>query len=151
MNTAPAHTSSAGPEFRRLVLYDGVCAVCDATVQWILDHDPDGLFHFAPLHSDLAQTILSRHPELPDKLDSIVLVEKRPDGTERVSWHSTAVLGILAPLGLPWSLISAARLVPSALRDPFYRGFAKVRYRVFGTLDRCRLPEPEWEGRFLER
>lgn len=149
MTLPPSHAEPVEPDFQRLVLFDGVCAVCDASVQWILDHDPDGLFHFAPLHSDLAQSILARHPELPDKLDSIVLVEKRPDGTERVSWYSAAILSIAARLGLPWSLVAAARVVPQGLRDPFYRGFAKVRYRVFGKLDRCRLPEPEWESRFL--
>ena len=147
MHAEPA--TNVEPEFERLVLYDGVCAVCDATVQFLLDRDTEGLFHFAPLQGDTAQAVLARHPEVPRDLDSILYVEKRPAGTEQVSWHSTAVLRMVAELPGGWQLLGALRVVPWWLRDPFYRGFAAVRYRVFGKLEACRLPEPEWEPRFL--
>jgi predicted DCC family thiol-disulfide oxidoreductase YuxK len=141
--------TTAESDVERLVLFDGICAVCDATVQFLLDHDPEGRFHYAPLQGDTAQAVLARHPEIPRDLDSIIFVEKRPDGTEQVSWHSTAILRMAAGLGGPWGWLHALRIVPRWLRDPFYRGFAAVRYRVFGKLESCRMPEPEWEQRFL--
>jgi predicted DCC family thiol-disulfide oxidoreductase YuxK len=137
------------PAFQRLVLFDGLCAVCDATVQWVLDHDPDGQFHFAPLQSDVAQEVLSRHPELPDDLDSIILVEVRPDGSEKAWTHSTAILRIAGRLEAPWSWLAAARIVPRPLRDLFYKAFARIRFKVFGRRDSCRMPEPRWADRFL--
>lgn len=137
------------PAFERLVLFDGECAVCDATVQFMLDRDREGRFHYAPLQGDTAQEIMARHPEIPRDLDSIIFVEKRPDGTEQVTWHSTAILKMAAGLGGAWGALSALRVVPWWLRDPFYRGFAAIRYRVFGKLESCRMPEPEWEQRFL--
>lgn len=140
----------ATPNFQRLVLFDGVCAVCDATVQWILDHDPGGIFHFAPLQGDTAQGVLARNPSIPRQLDSILLVEVQPDGSERVYWHTSAVLRIAAMLGQPWSWLAACRIVPGFLRDPFYRAFASVRYRIFGKLDSCRMPDPEHADRFLD-
>lgn len=93
--------------------------------------------------------VLARHPELPRDLDSLVLVDQRPDGSEVVTWHSSAVIGIAERLGGGWALASALRVIPAVLRDPFYRAFAAVRYKVFGRLDSCRIPEADWEARFL--
>lgn len=134
----------------RVVLFDGVCAVCDATVQFVLDRDPAGTFHFAPLQGPTAAAVIARHPEIPPKLDSILLVETAPDGTERVTWHSAAILGLATGLGGGWRVFGIFRLVPAFLRDPFYRAFAAVRYRVFGQLESCRMPKPGEETRFLD-
>lgn len=147
MEPAPAPERSPLPE--RVLLFDGVCAVCDATVQWVLDRDPEGHFAFAPLQGETAAAIFARHPELPENLDSLVLVERLPTGEERVSWYSTAILRVAAELPPPWRWLRAALIVPAVLRDPFYRGFARVRYRVFGKLESCRMPDPGTEDRFL--
>ena len=132
----------------RIVLFDGECAVCDASVQWIRDHDPERRFHFAPLQGPTAAAILARHPELPADLDSLVLVHRR-DGDESVAWYTDAVLGIASELPGIWSYAGWLRVVPAVLRDPAYRVFAAVRYRVFGRLDQCRLPTPEEAHLFL--
>ena len=137
------------PAFERLVLFDGVCAVCDATVQWILDHDPDNRFHFSPLQGETAQAILARHPEIPENLDSILFVRRFADGTERVTWYSTAMLDIASDLPAPWRYVTVFRVVPRFVRDPFYKGFASIRYKVFGKFESCRMPDPEVEERFL--
>lgn len=137
------------PAFERLVLFDGVCAVCDATVQWILDHDPDNKFHFSPLQGETARAVLDRHPEIPEDLDSIILVWRLSDGSEQVAWYSTAMLNIAGELPAPWRYLTVFRVVPRVLRDPFYRGFASIRYRVFGKFESCRMPDPEVEERFL--
>lgn len=132
----------------RLILFDGVCAVCDATMQWIMDHDPDGRFAYAPLQGDTAAAVLARHPELPASLDSIVFVD-RTHGDERVTWYSSAILEITGHLGAPWSCARGFYLVPSFLRDVVYRGFAAIRYRVFGQIDSCRLPSESEASRML--
>jgi predicted DCC family thiol-disulfide oxidoreductase YuxK len=133
----------------RLILFDGVCAVCDAGMSWILDHDPHAAFAFAPLQGETAARILARHPEIPRDLDSMVYVEQTPTG-ERVSWHSTAVLRVAAGLPRPWRWFAALWVIPRPLRDAGYRVFAAVRYRVFGRLEACRIPKPGEAERFFD-
>ena len=131
-----------------LLLFDGECAVCDRTVQFLLDRDPAGLLSYAPLQGETAREIQERHPEWPDSLDSLVLVVQGEDG-ERLHFYSTAVLLPVQRLGGWLGLLAAiARWVPRPLRDPFYRAFARIRYRVFGRLEACRLPKPEEAERF---
>lgn len=132
----------------RIVFFDGICAVCDAGVRWIVDHDAEARFHFAPLQGSTASELLAQHPELPTTLDSIILLERGPGGS-RVSWHTEALLRIAAELPAPWRWLWWFRFVPAFLRDPFYRAFAAVRYRVFGTIDSCRLPTESEQERML--
>lgn len=133
----------------RLVLYDGQCGFCDASVQWLLDHDPAGALRYAPLDGPTARAIRQRHPRMPPDLDSLVYVETDGRGRERVYWYSRAVLRICANLPLPWRLAAALRVVPFPLTDLLYRAFARMRYLVFGRLDACRIPAPEERARFL--
>jgi predicted DCC family thiol-disulfide oxidoreductase YuxK len=133
----------------RLVLFDGVCVVCDAGMTWLIDHDPQGLFHYAPLQGPTAAAVRARHPEWPDQLDSIVLVTQTDHG-EEIAFHSGAILQIASHLPAPWSWIGCLRLVPRPLRDLGYRAFAAVRYRVFGVHEACRIPTPEEAARFLD-
>lgn len=123
----------------RIVLFDGDCAVCDATVRFLLDRDRDRRLHFAPLQGPTAARIRDRHPEWPEDLDSLVLVERVGD-TEVLSWYTTGVLRMLRVLPAPWRWIAALEAVPAMLRDPFYRAFAAIRLRVFGRVTSCRLP-----------
>lgn len=140
------NSASTTPE--RLILFDGVCAVCDASMKWIMDHDPDGRFCYAPLQGDTAAEILARHPELPAQLDSIVFVD-RTHGDERVSWYSSAILEVTGQLGAPWSCARVAYVIPAFVRDFLYRRFAAIRYRVFGQIDSCRLPSESEAARML--
>lgn len=140
--------NAVSPIPERLILFDGVCAVCDASMKWIMEHDPQGLFHYAPLQGDTAAEVLARHPELPESLDSIVFVD-RTHGDERVSWYSSAVLEVTGHLGAPWSLARMFYLVPAFIRDFLYRAFASIRYRVFGKIDSCRLPSESEAARML--
>lgn len=133
----------------RLLLFDGVCAVCDATVQWVLDRDPTGRWAFAPLQGETAAAVRARHPEWPAQLDSLVVVLQE-GGEERILFHTAAVLRVARDLGGPFgALAAAASWVPAILRDPFYRAFARVRYRVFGRIEACRLVPVEQAARFL--
>lgn len=132
----------------RIVLYDGDCAVCDATVQFLLDHDRDGLLSYAPLQGETAAAIRARHPEWPPDLDSLVLVEQI-GGRERLSWYTTGVLRMAGLLPAPWSWLRVLLWVPAFLRDPFYRLFAAIRFRVFGHVEQCRIPSDDEAGRLL--
>lgn len=133
----------------RVILFDGVCAVCDAGVLWVVDHDPEARFAFAPLQGPTAEGVRARHPELPANLDSIVLVERGHDGVERLWWHSDAIFRIAAGLPGAWRWISVLRFVPRVLRDAGYRAFAAVRYRVFGKVEACRLATESEAARLL--
>lgn len=132
-----------------MVLYDGECGFCDLSVQWLLDHDRDARLVFAPLQGPTAAAVKERQPHWPADLDSLVLVDVGRDGRERVAWHSGAVLGICAYLPWPWRLALVLRIVPAPLRDLCYRAFARIRYRVFGRVESCRLPTPGERARFL--
>jgi len=132
----------------RLVLYDGVCGFCDASVRWLLVRDKRAVFRFAPLQGATAAALRARHPEIGDALDSIAYVEAS-DGDERVHLRSEAVFRILSELDGPWRHVAKLRWLPRPLADLGYRIFARLRYRVFGRLDECRAPTPAERGRFL--
>ena len=132
----------------RLVLYDGVCGLCDKSVQWLLENDPEGRLRFAPLQGDTAAEVMARHPEIPAGLDSIIYVEH--DGErENVFWRSRAIFRLSLHLQTGWRALSWFRFVPSFLADLVYRLIAKMRYRFWGKLDTCRVPTPEERSRFL--
>lgn len=132
----------------RVILFDGVCAVCNAGMVWILDRDRDGRFAYAPLQGETAAAVRARHPEIPDSIDTIVLVD-RSSGTERVALRTDALLDVLAVLPAPWRWLRVLRWIPRGLRDALYDRFAAVRYRRFGTLDACRLPSERESARML--
>lgn len=132
----------------RLVLFDGVCGLCDRVVQWVIDHDPKGKFSFAPLQGETAAAIRARHPKIPESLETFVLVEQ-VGGAERIYLRSAAAFRLFRIIGGPWKILSWLGVLPRFLTDLGYRFIAKIRYRVFGKMDSCRLPTPEERGRFL--
>lgn len=128
-----------------LVLFDGICNFCNSTVQFILQRDPKGYYHFAPLQSALGKEYLSKFNIDPSKTDSIVLIEN-----EKAYTRSTAALRISLHLNALWPVLSAFLIVPAFIRNGVYDFIAKNRYRWFGTRDSCLLPLPEWRNRFLD-
>ena len=133
----------------RLVLFDGVCGLCDASVQQLLDWDREGALHFAPLQGPTAAGVKDRHGDLAPGLGSIIFVEQTADG-ERVSLRSTAVVRICRALPGPWRALSLLWWVPWPLRDLGYRLVAAVRYRIWGQREACRLPSEAEAARFLD-
>jgi predicted DCC family thiol-disulfide oxidoreductase YuxK len=119
-----------------LILFDGVCNLCHAAVQWIVKRDRSGRFRFAPLQSEAARAALGgRMDSLPD---SIVLIDEAGMHTE-----SEAAIRIATQLGFPYSLARAGRMLPRAVRDAAYRWIARNRYRWFGKREACALPQRE--------
>ncbi len=127
-----------------LVLFDGTCGFCDASVQWVLKHDSRGVFQFSALQGDTARGIRATHPDIPDDLDSIVLV----DG-DRVRWRSDAIFRICQELDGGWRVLGWFRFLPRSLTDFFYGLFASHRHHVFGRIDACTVPAPAQRARFL--
>jgi predicted DCC family thiol-disulfide oxidoreductase YuxK len=128
-----------------VVLFDGVCTLCNGFVQFVIARDPMGQFQFAPLQSASAGRLLERL-KVPDPLpDSIVLVED-----ERVFTRSTAALRVARRLTFPWPLLAVLLAVPRPLRDVLYDVIARRRYRWFGTREQCMVPTPDLRSRFLD-
>lgn len=131
--------------FDRIVLFDGECAFCAASVQFVLRRDPGGLFRFAPLQSALGRDLCARHGVDPEALDTFVLVTR--DGA---FVRSDAALAVARELGAPWRVLAAlGRLVPRPLRDWAYGVVARNRYRWFGRRDACLVPPDDARSRFL--
>ncbi len=128
-----------------VVLFDGVCNLCDASVHFIIDHDPCARFAFAPLQSPAGQALLAGHGLTDSVPDSVVLVE---DG--RCFTRSTAARRSARRLSGPWPLLYPLILIPRPLRDATYRWVARNRYRWFGRKDQCRLPTPDLAARFID-
>ena len=134
-----------------IILYDGVCGLCNRLVQFLLKHDREGRLRFASLQSDFAAKVLGRHGFDPKDLDTVHVVENydRPD--ERVLQRSDAILRAGRELGGFWSASSSiAKVVPRPLRDVVYKLVATNRYRMFGKFDTCMLPDPSQRSRFLD-
>jgi len=164
-----------GPERQEshpILLYDGVCGLCNRMVQFVLRRDEGGRFRFAALQSGLAAQILARHGARADDLDTMYVVLNYEMPEERLVARSDAIIFVLRELGggcctagqpeaaVPtratrefrfWHTIGFfLQLVPRAIRDWGYRLVAGSRYRVFGRHDNCPLPSAETRGRFLD-
>ena len=127
-----------------VLLFDGVCNLCNASVQWVLKRDNKGVFRFAALQSDAGQQLLKQHGSLPEQFDSVVLA-----AGGRIFLRSDAVLELLWLLGGFWRSLYCFKILPRPLRDALYNFVAKNRYRWFGRREECWLPKVEWKDRFL--
>lgn len=136
MNPEPAPEPS-------VILFDGVCNLCDRSVRLIFRNDPAGRFRFAALQSEAGAALVARHGIAPE-LYSIVLIE---DG--RAYDRSTAALRIARRLRFPFPLLWAGMVLPRALRDLVYDAIARNRYRIWGTHEYCDLPPAGLRERFV--
>jgi predicted DCC family thiol-disulfide oxidoreductase YuxK len=134
-------TSDASPA---IVLFDGVCSLCDGLVQFLIRHDPAGRFRFCAMQSDVGRALLAARGFDPDALDTFVVL----DGSRNLT-RGDAALAIARLLPAPWSWLAAGRVLPRPLRDALYRIVASNRYAWFGRRDACLIPTPEVRNRFL--
>ena len=142
-------TAPSSPSFplsvHPVLLFDGVCNLCNGTVQWILARDRRQVFRFASLQSPAARRLLDSVAAPADLPDSVVLI----DGG-RVLVRSDAAIAVARRLGFPWSMAAVGRAVPRVLRDAVYSWVARHRYRWFGRRATCWVPTPELSARFLD-
>lgn len=135
---------STGEDPTPVVFFDGVCGMCNRFVDFLLRHDRQGVFRFAPLQGETARNFLPRSDT--DSLGSLVLMSHG-----KAYRRSSAVVRILLGLGGCWAIQGALLwLIPLPLRNLGYRLVAFCRYRLFGKKESCRLPSPEERERFLD-
>ena len=128
----------------QVLFFDGVCNLCNGTVQWILRHDTKKTIVFAALQSQAAQSKLEPFGIDTTKLESMIFLE---NGV--VYSRSDAVLRLARALGAPWSWAFGLSVVPKFIRDAAYKFLAKNRYAWFGRQVSCMMPTPELKKRFL--
>ena len=128
-----------------LILFDGVCNLCNRWVQFILKHDHLQQFTFAPLQGNTARHLLANQVLPSNLLNSVILLEQ-----EKMYTGSTAALRIARQLGHPWKLLYGLIIVPAFIRDGVYKIIAANRYAWFGKKESCMLPDAKWKERFLD-
>ncbi len=127
-----------------VVLFDGVCNLCNGIVKFSLKRDRRGVLRFASLQSDAGKEILREHGIDENQMDTFVFVENGQAFT-----RSTAGLKLFRSFGFPWALLYVFIIIPSPVRNAIYNFIARNRYRWFGKEDSCMLPSPEVRARFL--
>jgi predicted DCC family thiol-disulfide oxidoreductase YuxK len=120
-----------------LVLFDGVCNLCNGTVDFMLKRDPKKQFRFVALQSEAGEKIREKF-RFPEEIDSVILIHK-----EEVFYESDAVLEIARLLPAPWKWAVVFKIVPVNWRNAVYRWIARNRYHWFGKKENCRIPTPE--------
>jgi len=131
---------------KKIVLFDGVCNLCNQSVLWIVKRDKKGVYLFAALQSDTGKTLVKERNIDTTAVDSIILIEPGIAYYTR----STAALKIGTSMGGGWKLLYVLTLIPRELRDIVYDYIAKNRYRWYGKKDACMVPTPELRSRFLD-
>jgi predicted DCC family thiol-disulfide oxidoreductase YuxK len=129
---------------KKIIVFDGVCILCNSFVQLILKKDRTQQFYFTTSQSDFMKEKVKTMQFKINPMDSVIYLK---DG--KVLTESSAVLGILSDLGGIWKLLLIFKIIPPVIRNTAYRFCAKRRYRVFGKLETCMLPSSEWKSRFL--
>ena len=127
-----------------LILFDGVCNLCNSSVQFIIKNDPAGYFKFAPLQSEISQNILKRYNMKTDDYDTFILYENN-----RIYTQSTGVLHVIKHFKNYYRFFYFFIIIPSFIRDYLYNFVARNRYRFFGRKEVCMIPTPELKARFI--
>jgi predicted DCC family thiol-disulfide oxidoreductase YuxK len=127
-----------------IILFDGVCNLCNNAVQFVIKHDADGKFLFASLQSDAGQKILEKFNFPINNFNSFILLQN-----DTVYIQSTAALKVAKQLNGGWKLLYGFIIVPPFIRNAVYRLISNNRYKWFGKLDECMLPTPAVQARFL--
>jgi predicted DCC family thiol-disulfide oxidoreductase YuxK len=128
-----------------LILFDGVCNLCNGSVQFVIKHDKESKFLFTSLQSEKGQEILKHLGMKTDNFDTFILLDKG-----KIYTKSSGVLKEADILGGWFKIFTIFYLVPAFVRDLFYSFVARNRYRFFGKQDACMIPTPELKARFLQ-
>lgn len=128
---------------KQILLFDGVCNLCNGFVQFVITRDTEEVYSFASLQSDIGQQLLQQY-HIADDLSSVILIANNKAYTQ-----SDVPLRVGQTLGGLWSIARLGWIVPKFIRDFVYNFIAKNRYRWFGKEETCMLPQPKWKKRFL--
>ena len=129
---------------KKIVVFDGVCILCNGFVQWLIEHDRNKHFFFSTAQSEFVQRTSKEIPLPMSVMDSVIYLRNGKIHTE-----SAAILMILFDLGGWWKILAVFRIAPAFIRNFFYRFIAKKRYSIFGKKDECMIPNKEISARFI--
>lgn len=134
------------PDNKKIVLFDGVCNLCNDAIQRIIKHDKKDIFRFASLQSEIGKKLVEERGLDPEELDSIIMIDPG------VAYYrkSTAALEISRDMAGGYSLLKNFLFLPEGLRDGIYDFIANNRYKWFGKKDQCMIPTPELRSKFLD-
>ncbi len=129
----------------KVILFDGVCKLCNHWSRFILRFDKHQRFKLCPVQSPAGQALLAHHGFPLEKFETLVLIRKGTCLT-----HSDAIIAILRDLPLPWPAFGVLRWLPKRWRDAGYSVIARNRYKLFGRYDQCAMPSDDYRHRFLD-
>src|SRR5580704_3347897 len=128
-----------------VILFDGVCNMCNGFVKFVIKRDKKNIFKFASLQSKYGKGFLEQHHFNTVQYDTVILLDGKSIYT-----RSDASLRILNALGGFWKVLAAFRIIPGFIRNPIYDLLARNRYKLFGKKDTCMVPTPELKAKFLD-
>lgn len=134
------------PQHKKIILFDGLCNLCDASVQFIIKRDKKDIFRFVSLQSDLGQELLQQLPISTQQIDSIILYES----DKTYYYKSEAVFEIVKSIGGVFYCLLIFKWLPTAVTNTIYDYIAKNRYRRFGKKEHCLVPTKDLQSKFLE-
>ncbi|HPH38168.1 MAG TPA: thiol-disulfide oxidoreductase DCC family protein [Sediminibacterium sp.] len=132
-------TSNTNP----VILFDGVCNLCNSSVQFVIKHDPKKQFRFASIQGDYGQQVLKQFHLPPDSLNSFILLEDN-----QIYTHSTGALKVAKQLSGAWPMLYAFIIIPPFIRNAVYQLIANNRYKWFGKKETCAIPSPDLKALF---
>lgn len=127
-----------------IVIFDGVCYLCNGIVRFIIQRDHDRIIKFTPIQSPMGQSLLKRYGLSSDNIDTVIYISRG-----KYYLRSSAVLHVLKDIGGVWRLFYSLIIIPGFIRDIFYKQVERSRYLVFGKRAHCMVPDLETEDRFL--
>jgi predicted DCC family thiol-disulfide oxidoreductase YuxK len=133
------------PKHKQLILFDGVCNLCNSSVNYVIKHDKKDVFRFATLQSETGKTIIRKFNLDRSQTDSILLFSEE----KGLKIKSTAGLAIASKLGFPRNLLTFFYIIPAFIRNWVYDYIAKNRYKWYGKKETCMIPTPELQKKFL--
>ncbi len=131
------------------ILFDGVCDLCNGSVNFVLDRDEEQMFVFGTLQSEEGKALIKRFGAEDKEMNSILLFDSDSEGVQRVLRESDAIIEIVSRLPGIWAMARILRIIPRVLRDSVYRWVARNRYQWFGQRDVCRIASPDLQDRFI--
>ena len=134
------------PSHKQLILFDGVCNLCNSSINYVIKHDTNNVFMFAPLQGIAGKELINQFKINTSKTDSILLYSEE----KGLKTKSSAALAIASKLGFPRNLLCIFYIIPPFIRNWVYNYIAKNRYNWYGKKDSCMMPTAELKSRFLE-
>ena len=135
------------PNDKKLILFDGVCNLCNSSVLYVIKRDKKNQFMFAPLQSEVGKHIIAKFNIDTNTVDSIILYNPEKD---KINYKSRAALKVSSQLGFPVNILSIFLIIPSFISNWVYDFIARNRYKWYGKKDACMIPTPELKSKFLE-